>query len=199
MMDDNIVYFARMTGNLRHEVLSGVYFWWMEDFVLRYENVTMAGPTYEMFVPRKYKHPPLVLNTRIYSCNLIRNDVPFRWRGRYNEDTILSLDMLTAGYCTVQFNAFQQKKVATQRMRGGNDKVFYSVEGTLPKSQMLVDTYPEYARLVTKWGRPHHYVDYAPFKANKLIRRPDAEIPPEPNMYGVELRKIKDDESRTQT
>ncbi|HEV2324551.1 MAG TPA: hypothetical protein VGS10_11430 [Terracidiphilus sp.] len=190
VMDDNIVYFTRMTANLRYEVLSGAFFRWMEDFVLRYDNIGMAGPCYEMFVPRKYKHPPLIFNTRIYSCNLIRNDIPYRWRGRYNEDTILSLDMLKDGWCTVQFPPFQQKKVATQTVKGGNDKVFYSVEGTAPKSQMLVDTYPEYARLVTKYGRVHHQVDYSPFRRNKLHRIEGVEIPAEPDMYGLELRKV---------
>jgi hypothetical protein len=193
VMDDNILYFARMNRNLRYEVLSGAFFRWMEDFVLRYENVAMAGPNYEMFVPRKYRHPPIIMNTRIYSCNLIRNDVPYRWRVRYNEDTILSLDMLDAGWCTVQFNAFQQKKLATQLLKGGNNKVFYSVEGTYPKSKMLVDTYPQYSTLVTKWGRPHHEVDYSHFRANRLVRKPGLELPAEPETYGVELVKVCDE------
>ena len=191
VMDDNIFRFLRMNANLRYEVLSGAFFRVMEDFCLRYENVAMAGPNYEMFVPRKVKHPPLIFNTRIYSCNLIRNDVPFRWRGRYNEDTILSLDMLTSGWCTVQFNAYQQKKAMTQSVKGGNDKVFYSVEGTGPKSQMLVDEYPEHARLVHKFGRTHHHVDYTTFKANRLIRKKNAVIPTEPNEYGMALVPVK--------
>ena len=44
-------------------------------------------------------------HSRIYSCNLIRTDIPYRWRGRYNEDTILSLDILRGGHCTLLFNA----------------------------------------------------------------------------------------------
>jgi hypothetical protein len=164
----------------------------MEDFVLRYQNIAMAGPCYDMFCPRKYKFRPLVFNTRIYSCNLIRNDVPFRWRGRYNEDTILSLDMLTAGWCTIEFSAFQQKKIATQKIRGGNTKVFYSVEGTRPKSEMLVKAYPQYARLVYKFGRVHHQVDYRPFRQNKLIRKPGLTIPDGPNDYGMVLKEVTD-------
>ena len=175
IMDDNIIRFLRMDNNLRYEVLSGAFFRIMEDFCLRYDNMAMAGPNYEMFVPRKTKQVPVVFNTRIYSCNLIRNDVPFRWRGRYNEDTILSLDMLTAGWCTAQFNAFQQKKMTTLALKGGNTDTIY-VGGTAPKSQMLVDAYPEYARLAHKFGRDHHFVDYTTFKRNKLIRKPDADM-----------------------
>ena len=90
--------------------------------------------------------PPFVVNTRIYSCLLIENSAPYRWRGRYNEDTDLSLRVLKDGLCTIQFNAFLCGKVTTQRMKGGNTKEFYSDEGTLPKSQMIADLHPDVPR-----------------------------------------------------
>lgn len=191
VMDDNIYRFSRLNKNNYHEVKSPVFFRAMEDFCLRYENVAMAGPNYEMFVPRRTKLPAFVINTRIYSCNLIRNDVPFRWRGRYNEDTILSLDMLVAGWCTIQFNAFLQNKAVTQSVKGGNDKDFYAKEGTLPKSQMLVNEYPEYASLVWKFSRPHHSVDYTGFKYLYLKRRKDIVIQDDPNNYGMKLKMVE--------
>ena len=88
---------------------------------LRYKNVAMAGPQYKFFAPDRQKLPPFVRNTRIYSCNLIRNDLPFRWRGRHNEDTIKSLDVLKAGWCTILFNAFLQDKAPTLTIKGGNN------------------------------------------------------------------------------
>jgi hypothetical protein len=119
--------------------------------------------------------PPFVTGTRIYSCNLIRNDLPLRWRGRYNEDTDLSLRILKGGWNTVQFNAFLQLKTPTQQLKGGNTEAFYSVEGTLAKSAMLVAMHPDVARLVWRFGRPHHFVDYRPWRARGLILNPDAE------------------------
>jgi hypothetical protein len=187
IMDDNIRQFCRYNNNIYHEVLSPVFFRIMEDFCLRYENVAMAGPNYCMFVARKKHYNPIIMNTRIYSCNLIRNDVPFRWRGRYNEDTILSLDMLTAGWCTVQFNTFLQEKQPTQTMKGGNMIEIYK-HGTKDKTMMLVREFPQYARPVYKFSRFHHHVDYTSFKkANKLKRKRGVEIPTEPNDYGLEL------------
>lgn len=191
VMDDNIKGFFRLQNNLKVPVGTGATFRAMEDFCDRYSNVAMAGPNYFMFAPRKTKQPPFVLNTRIYSCNLIRNDQPFRWRGRYNEDTDLSLRMLKAGWCTVQFNAFLQYKMPTQTIKGGNHKDFYEKEGTLPKSVMLVEMHPDVARLAFRFGRAHHFVDYKPFKANHLQRDPDATIPKEPNNYGMKLRKAR--------
>tara|TARA_R100001369_G_scaffold4800_2_gene13587 strand:+ start:580 stop:1446 length:867 start_codon:yes stop_codon:yes gene_type:complete len=191
VMDDNINRFCRYNNNQIHTAQTGSVFLAMEDFVERYENVAMAGPNYFMFIARKQKYPPFVKNTRIYSCNLIKNDTPFKWRGRYNEDTILSLDMLKAGYCTIQFNAMLQEKVTTQVLRGGNSEEFYDKEGTLPKSQMQVDVHPDVSRLTFRFGRIHHHVDYTPFKKTKLIKKQDVIIKKDVDNYGMELKKIK--------
>lgn len=190
VMDDNIKGFYRLHDNLKIKVGDGTIFRCMEDFCLRYQNVSMAGPNYTFFAPRKKKLPAFVMNTRIYSCNLIRNDVPFRWRGRYNEDTILSLDMMKAGWCTVQFNAFLQQKAQTQTVKGGCDADFYSVEGTFPKSRMQVRTHPDVSKLVYKFGRWHHHVDYRPFKNTQLKLRSDVILDPAANNYGMSIKKV---------
>ena len=191
VMDDNIRDFYRLNNNRYYRCGDGTIFLCMEDFCERYENVSMAGPDYQFFTPQKAKLPPFIKNTRIYSCNLIRNDVPLRWRGRYNEDTDLSLCMLKSGWCTIQFYAFLQDKVATQTITGGNTANFYSGEGTLPKSRMQVKLHPDVSRLVWKFNRWHHHVDYGKFKKNKLIRKEDVEIKDETNNYGMELKVRK--------
>lgn len=190
VMDDNIRRFIRLHRNRKIQLFDGTAFQVMEDFAARYKNLAMAGPNYRGFVPQGHIRPVFLPNTRIYSCNLIRNDVPFRWRGRYNEDTILSLDMLKAGWCTVQFNAFLQDKIVTQAIKGGNTDEFYAKEGTLAKSQMQVKVHPDVSRLVWKYGRWHHHVDYSRFKHNRLIRRPDVVIPDGPNEYGMKLVRV---------
>ena len=146
----------------------------------------MAGPNYYMLVVNTAPLSPLVLNRRIYSCNLIRNDIPFRWRGRYNEDTDLSIRMLKAGWVTVLFNALLQWKMTTQSMSGGNTDTIYK-DGTGEKSAMLVRMHPDVTRPAFKWGHEHHYVDYAPFKGNKLRRRVDAKVSSKPDEFGMVL------------
>jgi len=192
VMDDNIDGFYRCNRNSKILVSTGAIFRAMEDFCLRYDNVAMAGPNYEMFVLRRNKYRPFVANTRIYSCNLIRCDVPFRWRGRYNEDTDLSLRMLKARWCTIQFNAFLQHKKATQRLGGGNTAEFYAQEGTLAKSQMQVAMHPDVSRLVKKFNRWHHEVDYSSFKRNELRFREGFVPPAGTDEYGMNLVRIGD-------
>jgi len=171
VMDDNIRDFYSYNKNRRKPIKDSKIFNSLlnqiENVACSYSNVYMSGMNYVMFVPDKQKCNPYTLNTRIYSCNFIRNDIPFRWRGRYNEDTILSLDILAKGFCTLQFNVLLQQKITTQKLGGGNTKEFYAEEGTYPKSKMLIDVYPQYCKMVHRFGRIHHFCNYQIFK-NKL-------------------------------
>jgi len=212
VLDDNIQDFYRLHKNMRIRVGTGVCFRVMEDFVDRYENVMIAGPQYRFFCAPNQKYPAYVANTRIYSTLLIRNDCKHRWRGRYNEDTDICLRILKDGDCTVQFNAFLQGKCATQTVSGGNTEEFYhkelgldnetgeairsdnlevkdryNVSGTVAKSQMLVDMHPDVASMVWRYGRWHHYVNYEPFKKNKLKYKPDVVVKKGVNNYGMKL------------
>jgi hypothetical protein len=203
VMDDNLSGFRRLNNNEKVKVANGAIFKAMEDFCKRYKNVGMGGPNYQAFASARSKMPPFVKNTRIYSCNFIRNCVPYRWRGRYNEDTIISLDMLKAGWCTIQFNAFLQIKMQTQALKGGNTGEFYHKEGqaeqgkkyadtgTLAKSQMQVKVHPDVSKIVYKFSRIHHHVDYTPFKSLALILDDKLEIKKEVDNYGMNLIKKK--------
>ena len=202
VFDDNISDFYRLHNNERIRFESGVGFQIMEDFVNRYDNIYIAGPQYRFFIAPDQSYPAFVANTRIYSALLIRNDCKHRWRGRYNEDTDICLRVMKDGDVCLQFNAFLQGKCATQTVAGGNTAEFYhaenadneefketgyNTEGTVNKSQMLVDMHPDVARLVWRYGRWHHWVDYGPFKTNTPILKTGLNIPTEVNNYGMTL------------
>lgn len=190
VFDDNIAAFYILNRNRRIGVDSGTIFYVMEDFVLRYENIAIAGPNYMCFAKNRDKLPPFILNTRIYSMLLINNQIPYRWRGRYNEDTDLSLRALKDGWVTVQFNAFLGDKTATQRLSGGNTDEFYKHEGTTNKSEMLSKMHPDVSRVTYKFNRCHHHVCYDVFKKNKLKRRAGWNYSGV-NNFGLVLKKIK--------
>lgn len=203
VLDDNIADFYRLHNNERVRVESGAIFRAAEDFVDRYENVPISGFQYRFFIAPNSKYPAYVKNTRIYSTLLIENTCKHRWRGRYNEDTDICLRVLKDGDCTIQFNAFMQGKCATQTVKGGNTEEFYWKEGdldkekwrdgrlnatgTINKSQMLVDMHPDVARVVWKYGRWHHYVDYGPFKKNQLRLKENINLKdfPKVDNYGM--------------
>ena len=201
VLDDNISDFYRLHKNQRIRVESGIIFKAAEDFIDRFDNVPISGFQYRFFNAPNQSYPPYVKNTRIYSTLLIDNNCKHRWRGRYNEDTDICLRVLKDGDCTIQFNAFLQGKAATQTVKGGNTEEFYhkegiekniwidgvNAEGTRNKSEMLVRMHPDVARMVWRYKRWHHYVDYSPFKKNELRYKNDIVLPKEPNEYGMKL------------
>lgn len=202
VIDDNITDFYRLQKNQRIRVESGVIFRVAEDFVDRYENVPVAGFNYRFFIAPNSKYPPFYVNTKVYSCILIDNECPYRWRLKYNEDVDLCLQVLKGGFCTIQFNAFLSGKAATQTVSGGNTNELYGKQGnvkdptgTLQKSKMLEEYHPDVARVVWRYGRVHHYVDYSPFKKNKLKYREDFDPSTLElvNNYGMKLiKKVKE-------
>jgi len=199
ILDDNLRVFYRLNQNLKIRVSSGSIFKAAEDFVDRYKNVAISGFNYELLVPRKNKVPPFYLNTRIYSCILIKNDIPYKWRGRYNEDTDLSIRVLKDKWCTVLFNAFLADKMPTMIMKGGNTDELYQGNNDVKKeddgrwkmAESLRKQHPDIVKITRKWGRWQHHVDYRQFKHNRLIKKEGIKIPKGINNYGMKLVNIK--------
>jgi DNA polymerase I-like protein with 3'-5' exonuclease and polymerase domains len=168
----------------------------------RYENVAISGFHYFMFAfhyfmfaSRKTKLPPFTLNSRIYSCILIRNDIPHRWRGRYNEDTDLSIRALKDGWCTILFSAFLAGKKQTMTMRGGNTDELYAgteqgpteEDGRWKMAESLRLQHPDIVAVARKWGRWQHQVDYSGFRRNRLRLRPGVTILEGVDNFGMRL------------
>ena len=189
ILDDNIRMFGRLYKNRVYEVKSPLFFGAMEEFCNRYKNISMAGPQSYTFARQDKQQKPIFLNTRIYSCILIRNDIPYRWRGKYNEDTDLSLRALKDGWCTVLFYAFIMDKATTMQMKGGNTDELYKDDGRLKMAQSLVGQHPDVTTIKQKWGRWQHVVDYSGFKRNKLKLKDGVEIPKGVNNYGMILTR----------
>jgi hypothetical protein len=188
ILDDNIEQFNRLNRNLQVKVTTGVIFKAAEDFVDRYENIALAGFQYDFFAKSKTILPAFYLNTRIYSCILIKNDLPYRWRGKYNEDTDLSLRALKDGWCTVLFYAFIQQKAQTMTMKGGNtDTIYNTNDNRLEFAESLSKLHPDVAKVTWKFNRWQHHVNYKPFKKNKLIKKSNIIIHNGTNEYGMKL------------
>jgi hypothetical protein len=193
ILDDNIDGFYRLNRNMKIPVSDATIFRAAEDFTGRYSNVKISGMNYFMFAPRKQKQPPYVLNTRIYSCILIDNSLEHRWRGRYNEDTDLSLRTLKSGYCTILFNAFLCYKMQTMTMKGGNtDTIYNTNDNRRAFAESLQKQHPDCVKVTWKFNRWHHEVDYSFFKRNKLILKPDIVIPKGIDNYGMWLKHLAD-------
>ena len=175
-LDDNIRHIKRKYKTQRVRCNAVPAFRACEDFTDRYTNIAISGMNYSMFAVPK-KQPPFYLNQHVYSCLCIDNNLDFRWRGRYNEDTDLCLQALSSGLCTVLFNAFLIDKVATMTMKGGNAAQLYQGDGRLTMARSLERLWPGVVETDRRFGRPQHVVKDSWRKFDtQLIRRPDVDF-----------------------
>ena len=188
-LDDNIKAFYRMNNNKRNKVLSPVIFRCVEDFVDRYENIAMAGMNYMNYAIPDGR-PPYFLNSRVYSMSLVNNELPYQWRGIYNDDTDICLRMLKDGYCTINFNAFSGDKDATMVTKGGNTPIYTTGDLRSDFVDSLIEQHPDVVKKVWRFDRWHHEVNYKPFKKNKLILKPNIKIESGIDNYGMVLVKV---------
>lgn len=194
-LDDNIRYFFRSHQNTRLRCFSSAPLTVCEDFTDRFENVRMSGLNYNFFVPTSIDKVPYYLNTRIYSCILLYTDMPYRWAGRFNEDTDLSLRIMKDGYCTILLNSFSCGKAGTLTMKGGNTEEIYRLkqqgfDNRYEFAKALADEHPDVVVVTQKHGRWHHHVNYDAFAKNVLIPKKDIHVKKGPDEYGLRLVRL---------
>jgi len=185
-LDDNIHRFRRWFAGKRVHCDAGVALRVVEDFADRWTNVAVAGLNYTFFSQDQngMKPHPVYINVHVYSCTLVLNALPYRWRGRYNEDTDYCLQALAGGWCTALVNAFTCDKQATLTMRGGNTTTLYRGDGRLRMARALERNWPGVVSTIRRFRRPQHYVAHNWTKFDtQLVPAPDP--PPALGEYGL--------------
>ena len=198
VIDDNIEGFFRWNKNKKLPLKSGICFKLIEDYFDSCTNVAQCGIQYSSFYPEiSLRRPMFIPNTRIYSCILQKNDVEERWRGKYNEDTDLSLRLLKKGYSTLLFQNFLCGKKTTLSVKGGNSQI-YSGDGLQKKLDSLIEQHPDVVKGTIKFKKVHHQVNYKPFKDN-LIKYKKVKFPEYPEIKLVKNPKYVDEEEELES
>jgi len=198
-LDDNIQWFYRWNENRQLKVRDGVFFRMMEDFSDKFKNIGLTSCQYKSFVPGiDTGREEFIVNTRAYSCILINSELlderlDERWRGRYNDDTDLSLRVLSTGdICIVNFNSLLSGKQTSGSMKGGMAEIYdnHSHNGYMMKFNALRDVWGDIVTLTNKRhkdGRPHHHIAYTSLFHQPLILKDGVEREPKINNYNMIL------------
>jgi hypothetical protein len=129
-------------------------------------NVDISGFEEPNFVVKPPKNP-FKNNCHVYSAMLIKNDLPYRWRLKYNEDIDLCLQVLHNGGSTSSCVYYMADKVSTaKKMKGGNQIELYQgndPKKNLLKAKMLESVWPQYTKTVIRYGRHHHLINWKIF------------------------------------
>lgn len=167
LFDDNIQCWKKWINGKRKSIEDiKPAFLYVEQYAKK-TNIDILGfeePNFVVKPPRKpFKH-----NCHVYSAMLIKNDLPYRWRLKYNEDVDLCLQVLHNGGSTASCIYYMADKVSTAaKMKGGNQTELYQgnkAEKNLLKAKMLEAVWPQYAKTVIRFNRHHHLINWKIFK-----------------------------------
>ena len=209
IIDDNIDGFYRWNENIQKRVKDGVVFRIMEDYSDMWENLGLTSCQYASFVPGiDTGRGAVIRNTRTYSCILINTELldkrlEERWRGTYNEDTDLTLRVLsTKDLCTANFNAILSGKQTTGTMKGGNTTTIYEFGEDKEENAKFTGLQKKFDELKENWGdiikftnkkhkdgRPHHHISYTKLFKQPLILKEGIKREPKVNNYNMKLVK----------
>jgi hypothetical protein len=176
LFDDNIRGFYRLNEGKRTRSEAFIALKSLEEFSDRYSNLAISGYNYLYFVTKETKKP-FSINTHVYSGMLINNSIKYRWRLKYNEDVDICLQALHDGLCTVLINVFLIDKISTTvKLKGGNQTELYKNNNDQKKalkSSSLKEVWPDYVKIVSRFGRPHHHISWNKYFKHPLIKNKD--------------------------
>lgn len=198
ILDDNIRNIRRLNKGIRIVCKAGPALAALEDFTDRYENLAITGMNYTFFAA-KFTKKPFYLNNHVYSCLLILNSLPHRWRGRYNEDTDLCLQVLADQWCTALVNVFLIEKMPTMVCKGGNSEELYQGDGRLKMARSLERQWPGVVTVDRRFQRPQHIIKDSWRKFDTPLKlKPGVDLKTiTPNNYGLELKAVKEVQSKS--
>lgn len=167
LFDDNVQGCMKWIDGKRKYILDWTSAFQYVEFFANQNNIDILGfeePNFSVKPPKK----PFKRNCHVYSAILIKNDLSYRWRLKYNEDVDLCLQVLHNGGSTASCVYYLMDKVSTaEKQKGGNQDELYKgndPKKKLLKAKMLEAVWPQYAKTVIRFNRYHHYVDWRVFQ-----------------------------------
>ena len=88
-------------------------------------------------------------------------------------------------------NVFLAGKDTSERMKGGNtDNVYTDGDDRRKFAESLREQHPSIVKVVWKFGRWQHQVDYSGFKNIQLIKKRDLQVSQRIDNYGMVLSSL---------
>jgi hypothetical protein len=174
LFDDNILFWMKWINGKRLKIDDiKPAFLYLESYSQK-TNIDIVGfeePNFVVKPPKK----PFKQNCHVYSAMLIKNNLPYRWRLKYNEDVDLNLQVLHNGGTTSSCVYYMANKVSTaDKQKGGNQTELYQgnkAEKNLLKAKMIEAVWPQYVKTVIRFNRHHHLINWKVFNNKKASIR----------------------------
>lgn len=151
----------REAGQPKHLRLSGEKFQQQLRWIAQFgHNARLSNAGFAVGAETR---PETVFKTarRVFNAHNMPSDPELftRWRGRMNDDLINAIETLRMGKREMSFKFMHMIMQETQSENGGNTDI-YVAHGTVRKTAYAVLIDPRNVRLIIKYGRYHHKVNW---------------------------------------
>ena len=126
MLDDNISDYQRLNNGKKFKIESKEIFTSIEHYISHFDNIGLCSHNITSFVRGGSVRPCMLINEKHFSSLLINITTGIRFRFKYNEDHILSIDNICSGYQTICFNHILYNKPTSGKQKGGNSVIYNS-------------------------------------------------------------------------
>lgn len=151
-MDDDVTRFMRHHRDRSFTPAENLvdFFIELENDITQYKNVAIGGPRIRSQYEQQHR---FIKNRAVYGrCFLHRTTTGINVRGRFNEDTVLSLEHLIAGWCTMIFNTHQLDSPEPTTKPGGCTETVYQYGRELRFKHMAA-AFPKFVGTRIKNGK----------------------------------------------
>lgn len=125
MLDDNIKRYSRYYNGFKDHIEGNHIFTSIENYISTYDNVGCVSHNFHPFIVEGQPITCLVKNGKCFSSLLILTRHDLRFRGKYNEDHIYSMECIEKGLCNLCFNHILYDKATSGLTKGGNAQGLY--------------------------------------------------------------------------
>jgi len=176
--DDDYVGFYRVNKDMKknHRIIDGKEFEYELNKIATFAYKGKLANTGFCLGHEAFPSGAKQISKRVFNAHNMPTDenLFMKWRGRMNDDLINALDVYKQGKREFAFKFMSLTLAPTQSEKGGNTDI-YELSGTVRKTAYAVLIEPKYTKLVIKFGRYHHKVDWNGITP-KLIRETYAKI-----------------------
>ena len=173
-LDDDYTGFALTNANLvKKKGLNGRELqWWMCRIAKFADSISIPNCGFALGTIESAPENALKLGTRVFNAhNQSSTGLATRWRSRLNDDLINAIDTHRLGQKVEYSFLFLALTMPPSQQEEGGLSDIYRDEGTVRKSAYPILLAPNAAKLVIKFGRYHHAVNWKKIRAKVISEK----------------------------
>ena len=126
MLDDNIEGYYRLYDSKKVQIKSKEIFTSIEHYISHFDNIGVCSHNFNPLITENGCRNCVVINGKHFTSLLLNLQTGFRFRFKYNEDHIYSIDCINNGFQTICFNHILYNKLTSGKQKGGNSEIYDS-------------------------------------------------------------------------